>query len=89
MEQQVVAVPEVQTPTAASVAAPNVELPQMTAEQAQQVLQQASAAKAKACKEEVDSVLQKHGCVFDLSMTLTTQGVIPRIRIVPLSQQDG
>jgi hypothetical protein len=75
------------TPPAPAIQAPAAETPavpaNMTAEQAAQILQQASDAKIRACLQEIDGVLNKHNCTLDLTMTIGTNGVVPRIRVLP------
>lgn len=55
----------------------------VTAEDARRILLQEQTAKTEACMREVDEVLRKHGCSLDVSMTVTTRGVTPRITIIP------
>jgi hypothetical protein len=54
-----------------------------TADEARQILLQEQEATTRACMQEVDNVLRKHGCALDVSMTVTTRGVTPRITIIP------
>jgi uncharacterized protein YejL (UPF0352 family) len=35
------------------------------------------------CSKEIAAVLEKHKCVFDVSMLITTKGAMPMLKIVP------
>lgn len=54
-----------------------------TADEARQILLQEQEATTRACMQEVDNVLRKHGCSLDVSMIVTTRGVTPRVSIIP------
>lgn len=58
-------------------------VPEVSIEDARRMLLQEQSAKTEACIREVDAVLKKHGCALDVSMTVTTRGVTPNIRIIP------
>lgn len=59
----------------------------VSAEDARRILREEQNAKTEACMREVDGVLRRHGCALDVSMTVTTRGVTPHVRVVPQSPQ--
>jgi hypothetical protein len=57
---------------------------QAAAQSLQQQLEQDLQRRHQACAAAIDAALSQHRCVLDVSMTISPNGITPRVDIVPL-----
>jgi hypothetical protein len=63
-------------------------VPQMTPEQARQVLAGERAARAKACEQAIQAVLAEHRCTLDVALVLRAGELPePQVRVVALPDE--
>jgi len=64
---------------------PEPATPQFNLEEAKRLLQKEQEEKVQRCNDEIQNVLQKYGCTFDIGVVLTANKVEPLLRIIPVS----
>ena len=57
---------------------------QQDTEQAMQVLRAEQEGRRQRCGQRIQAILTEEGCKIDPSFTITTQGIVPRVDIVPV-----
>lgn len=60
---------------------------EVAVQEAQQLLQEQNKKKIDACMNEINQVLEKHGCMIDVAMVVTAQGNRPIVNIIPKQEQ--
>ena len=53
-----------------------------TPDEAREVLAQSQKEQVESCRQEIDTVLEKHNCRFEAAMLVTARGNIPQVQIV-------
>lgn len=56
-------------------------------QEAQRILQEKNQEVIQQCTEEINAILQKHGCLLEVAMLVTAQGSQPIVNIIPAPQQ--
>lgn len=55
----------------------------LSTEEATQVLRAEQEERRQRCGSKIQAILEEEGCKIEPSFTITTQGIIPRVDIVP------
>ena len=56
----------------------------ITTAEARELLQAEQAERVNACRQELEALLDKHGCRLDVAVMLRTNSVTPHLQIVPV-----
>lgn len=57
-------------------------------QEASQLLEKERKTLIKLCTEEINSILEKHGCIIEVAMLISATGTMPIVNIVPQPQQN-
>jgi hypothetical protein len=49
----------------------------------------AAAMRAQECGQALNDLLNKYDCDLDVSMVLTTRGILPNVQVIPRTRQDS